>query len=97
MGVGMFAGGSLHLALRHPEAFPHGIGGIPAEFNRRVVEDEDRLLAMVGSMLEELGYRVEPPIMLDNPIFYTAVAQGDVASRRRSALRRISSSMGWPT
>ena len=42
MGVGMFAGGSLHLALQHPEAFPNGLGGIPAEFNARVVGQEDR-------------------------------------------------------
>ena len=42
MGPGMFAGGSLHLALNHPEAFPEGLGGIPAEFNHRVVGEEDR-------------------------------------------------------
>ena len=42
MGVGMFAGGSIHLALQHPEAFPRGIGGIPAEFNARVVSPEKR-------------------------------------------------------
>ncbi|MAG37502.1 MAG: hypothetical protein CL878_14800 [Dehalococcoidia bacterium] len=42
MGPGMFAGGSLHLALKNPEAFPHGLGGIPAEFNQRVVGGEDR-------------------------------------------------------
>ena len=42
MGVGMFAGGSLHLALQHPAAFPRGIGGIPAEFNTRVVRPEHR-------------------------------------------------------
>jgi glycine betaine/proline transport system substrate-binding protein len=28
--------------------------------------------------LEELGYTVEPPKTLDNPVFYQAVAQGDV-------------------
>lgn len=44
MGVGMFAGGSLHLALQHPAAFPNGLGGIPTEFNARVVGQEDRLV-----------------------------------------------------
>jgi len=44
MGPGMFAGGALHLALHNPEAFPHGLGGIPAEFNKRVVGGEDRLV-----------------------------------------------------
>ena len=34
--------------------------------------------AIYGKMLEELGYQVEPPRTLDNPIFYQAVAQGDV-------------------
>lgn len=42
MGPGMFAGGSLHLALQNPKAFPNGLGGIPAEFNSRVVDGEDR-------------------------------------------------------
>jgi len=42
MGVGMFAGGSLHLALSNPEAFPNGLGGIPAQFNSRVVRGEER-------------------------------------------------------
>ena len=44
MGPGMFAGGSLHLALGHPEAFPNGLGGIPEEYNQRVVDYEDRLV-----------------------------------------------------
>ena len=42
MGPGMFAGGSLHLALNNPEAFPTGLGGIPAEFNGRIVGNADR-------------------------------------------------------
>ncbi len=42
MGPGMFAGGSLHLALKNPEAFPDGLGGIPQEFNERVVDHEER-------------------------------------------------------
>jgi NADPH-dependent 2,4-dienoyl-CoA reductase/sulfur reductase-like enzyme len=42
MGPGMFAGGSLHLALKNPEAFPDGLGGIPQEFNERVVHHEER-------------------------------------------------------
>lgn len=42
MGPGMFAGGSLHLALKNPEAFPDGLGGIPQEFNERVVQHEER-------------------------------------------------------
>ena len=70
MGVGMFAGGSLHLALRHPEAFPHGIGGIPAEFNSRVVGHEDRLVGghyfkdsqtvsyVATKMMEETGVEI---------------------------------------
>ena len=42
MGPAMFVGGSLHMALHNPEAFPNGLGGIPGEFNRRVVAGEDR-------------------------------------------------------
>ena len=34
--------------------------------------------AIFDHILEELGYEVEPPVLLDNPIFYVAVAQGDV-------------------
>jgi glycine betaine/proline transport system substrate-binding protein len=34
--------------------------------------------AIYGKLLEELGYQVEPPKTLDNPVFYQAVAQGDV-------------------
>ena len=44
MGPAMFVGGSLHLALQNPEAFPTGLGGIPAEFNQRMVAGEDRLV-----------------------------------------------------
>ena len=44
MGPGMFAGGSLHLALHNPEAFPNGLGGVPAEFNDRVLGGEKRLV-----------------------------------------------------
>ena len=44
MGPAMFVGGSLHLALHNPEAFPNGLGGIPAAFNNRVLEGEDRLV-----------------------------------------------------
>ena len=70
MGVGMFAGGSLHLALHHPEAFPNGIGGIPAEFNARVVGQEDRLVGgdyfkdsqavsyVATKMMEETGVEI---------------------------------------
>ncbi len=42
MGPAMFVGGTLHMALHNPEAFPNGLGGIPGEFNRRVVGGEDR-------------------------------------------------------
>ena len=45
-GPGMFAGGSNATRLRNPNAYPDGIGGVPAEFNRRVVGGECR---MVGS------------------------------------------------
>lgn len=70
MGPGMFAGGSLHLALQHPQAFPDGLGGIPAEFNARVVGGQDRLVGshyfrdsqavsyVAGRMLEESGAQV---------------------------------------
>ena len=34
--------------------------------------------AIAGLLLEELGYDVAAPVMLDNPIFYVAVMQGDV-------------------
>jgi len=34
--------------------------------------------AVAGLLLEELGYTVATPVMLDNPIFYVAVTQGDV-------------------
>lgn len=34
--------------------------------------------AVAGLLLEELGYDVATPVMLDNPIFYVAVMQGDV-------------------
>lgn len=44
MGPGMFAGGSLHLALHNPEAFENGLGGIPQEFNDRVVDHQDRFV-----------------------------------------------------
>ena len=42
MGPAMFVGGTLHMALHNPEAFPNGLGGIPGEFNRRVVDGEAR-------------------------------------------------------
>ncbi len=42
MGPGMFAGGSLHLALQNPEAFKNGLGGLPQEFNERVTDGEKR-------------------------------------------------------
>ncbi len=48
MGPGVFAGGSLHLALHNPEAFPRGLGGIPAEFNRRVVSGAARASSRSG-------------------------------------------------
>jgi len=41
-------------------------------------DDARPVQAIFDQILEELGYDVEPPVMLDNPIFYTAVAQGDV-------------------
>jgi glycine betaine/proline transport system substrate-binding protein len=41
-------------------------------------DDARPVQAIFDQILEELGYRVEPPVMLENPIFYTAVAQGDV-------------------
>lgn len=41
-------------------------------------DDARPVQAIFDALLRELGYRVEPPVMLDNPIFYTAVAQGDV-------------------
>jgi glycine betaine/proline transport system substrate-binding protein len=34
--------------------------------------------AVAGILLEELGYDVATPVMLDNPIFYVAIMQGDV-------------------
>ena len=34
--------------------------------------------AVAGLLLEELGYDVATPVMLDNPIFYVAIMQGDV-------------------
>jgi len=70
MGPGMFAGGSLHLALKNPEAFPNGLGGIPEEFNRRVVNNEDRRVGtdyfrdsqsvscVAVEMLEEAGAEI---------------------------------------
>ena len=58
MGPGMFAGGSLHLALNNPEAFPNGLGGIPAEFNNRIVEGENR---NVGSAVLHDEPRKEVP------------------------------------
>lgn len=41
-------------------------------------DDARPVQAIFDLVLEELGYRVDSAIMLDNPIFYTAVAQGDV-------------------
>lgn len=76
MGPGMFAGGSLHLALKNPEAFPDGLGGIPGQFNERVVAHERRLVGsnylrdsktvpyVATRMLEEAGVRM---------LLYTAV------------------------
>lgn len=70
MGPGMFAGGSLHLALKNPEAFPDGLGGIPQEFNERVVDHEQRLVGsdyirdsktvpyVATKMLEEAGAQI---------------------------------------
>ncbi len=34
--------------------------------------------AVAGLLLEELGYDVATPVLLDNPIFYVAIMQGDV-------------------
>lgn len=41
-------------------------------------DDARPVHAIFDALLTELGYRVERPVMLDNPIFYTAVTQGDV-------------------
>lgn len=41
-------------------------------------DDARPVQSIFDQLLEELGYEVEQPVMLDNPIFYTAVAQGDV-------------------
>jgi glycine betaine/proline transport system substrate-binding protein len=41
-------------------------------------DDARPVQAIFDLILEELGYDVQDPVMLDNPIFYTAVAQGDV-------------------
>ncbi len=70
MGPGFFAGGELHLALKNPEAFPNGLGGIPEEFNRRVVQGENRrvgvdyfrdshsVACVATRMLEEAGVEI---------------------------------------
>ena len=68
MGVGLWAGGSLHLAQSNPDAFPNGIGGIPADFADRILEGHNRLVgdggyfedaqkvkAVLVEMLEEAG------------------------------------------
>jgi len=67
MGVGMFCGGGLHLALHNPEAFPNGLGGIPEQYNSRVVGGEDRAVGsdyfrdsqavsyVTSRMMEEAG------------------------------------------
>jgi hypothetical protein len=44
MGVGLWAGGSVHLSLSDPNAFPNGIGGIPGEFAERAIHGENRML-----------------------------------------------------
>lgn len=41
-------------------------------------DDARPVQAIFDHLLEELGYDVEPPVLLDNPIFYTSVMQGDV-------------------
>ena len=41
-------------------------------------DDARPVQAIFDHLLVELGYDVEAPVMLDNPIFYTSVAQGDV-------------------
>ena len=77
IGVGLWAGGSFHLGLHYsspsglnPDAFPNGIGGIPAEFADRILQGEDRMLgegyfrdaqaqkAVAVQMLEEAGTKM---------------------------------------
>lgn len=41
-------------------------------------DDARPVQAIFDQILEELGYTVERPILLDNPFFYTAVALGDI-------------------
>jgi len=41
-------------------------------------DDARPVQAIFDLLLGELGYTVERPVLLDNPIFYTAVTQGDV-------------------
>lgn len=41
-------------------------------------DDARPVQAIFDHLLEELGYDVEQPVLLDNPIFYASVAQGDV-------------------
>lgn len=41
-------------------------------------DDARPIQAIFDHLLEELGYEVEPPVLLDNPIFYASVAQGDI-------------------
>ena len=68
MGVGLWAGASIHLALSNPDAFPNGIGGVPADFADHVLQGEDRnvgfgayfrdgqaIKAVLVEMLEDAG------------------------------------------
>ena len=41
-------------------------------------DDARPVQAIFDALLEELGYEVERPIALQNPIFYQSVALGDV-------------------
>ena len=41
-------------------------------------DDARPVQAIFDHLLEELGYDVEQPVLLDNPIFYASVAQGDI-------------------
>jgi len=65
IGPGMFAGGSMHLALQNDEAFPNGLPGIPRQFNDRITGDEDRLVGggLIKNGAAMLGYFRDPNII----------------------------------
>ena len=85
MGVGLWAGGSVHLSLSDPNAFPNGIGGIPGELADGVLRGEKRQVgqnayfrdsqavkAVAIEMLEEAGGKA-----LLNAFFSDVLLEGD--------------------